>query len=109
MSNQTLCPLCNTQPRVTGKQDGEWVVGATAYCDCTRVTAYHDGKTLNVQQVADRLASQQERLAELREEVAEARQRNRDVHRRLMEEQKVLERELERVRSRLETLATARH
>jgi predicted RNase H-like HicB family nuclease len=48
MSDQTLCPLCDTQPRVTGKQDGEWVVGATAYCDCTRVTAYHDGKTLKV-------------------------------------------------------------
>jgi len=33
---------------VTGKQDGEWVVGARAYCDCTTVVAYQEGKTLKV-------------------------------------------------------------
>jgi hypothetical protein len=48
MSDATICLLCETQPKVTGKQDGEWVVGATAYCDCTTVTAYQENKTLKV-------------------------------------------------------------
>jgi hypothetical protein len=48
MSSPTTCPLCGAQPKVTGKQDGEWVVGATAYCDCTTAVAYQEDKTLKV-------------------------------------------------------------
>lgn len=48
MSDATICPLCETQPKVTGKQDGEWVVGARAYCACTTVVAYQEDKTLKV-------------------------------------------------------------
>ena len=62
----------------------------------------------DMEDVTEALERQHERLAKLRRKVAESTRRNRALHRRLMEEQKLMKRELERVQKRLARLGRAR-